>query len=88
MERTAWNCLYQATQGVILVEASFHAESPILIDSDSIKLTFIICAIMVHYEKRLTKIKQCVQWDSNHQPHALRVYGCLNLCLLGTSVKE
>ena len=43
--------LYQAMQGVILVEASFHAESPISIDSDSIKLTYIIWAIMVHYEK-------------------------------------
>ena len=51
MERTAWNCLYQAMQGVILVEVSFRAKSPISIDSDSIKLTFIICAIMVHYEK-------------------------------------
>ena len=32
-------------------------KSPILIDSDSIELKFIICTIMVYYEKHLTKIK-------------------------------
>ena len=39
------------------IEAHFELKSPVLIDSDSIELTFTICAIMVHYEKCLIKIK-------------------------------
>ena len=35
-------------------------KSPILIDSDSIQLTFIICAMMFTMKKRLTKIKKHV----------------------------
>ena len=35
-------------------------KSPTSIDSDSIELKFIICAIMVYYEKHLTKIKKRV----------------------------
>ena len=47
----------------------FKLKSPVKIDSDSIELTFTICAIMEHYKKCLAKIKKRVEWGSNHWPY-------------------
>ena len=52
---------YQATQDVIKlssVEAFFRAESPALIDTDSVELRFTICVMMACYVKKyLNEIK-------------------------------
>ena len=45
----------------------FKLKSPVKIDSDSIELTFTICSIMEHYEKKRLKIKKRVKWGSNHR---------------------
>ena len=44
---------------------------PILIDSDSIELMFIICTIMVYYEKSLTKIKKNMRSGTRTSSHML-----------------
>ena len=44
--------------------------------------------LVPYYEKSFSENKKCWQWDSNHQPVALQVNGCLDLCLQGTPVDE
>ena len=66
----------------------FKLNSSVSINTDSIELIFIVCAMMVYYEKTFNWNKKCVEWDSNHWPHASWVNGRLPLLLLCTPVDE
>ena len=57
----------------------FKLKSPVKIVSDSAELTLIICAVMEHYKKRLTKIKKTCQVGLEPPARSLQIMAALLL---------